>query len=210
MKRGDLVQYWFDTGCRGHQWLYGVVIAAGPKSFTVRWESDNRNRLRRGDKSVQPIKAGMESEVSKKILAESKRLKDLVATPNCQECGACCVAFHDQDAFANVDEDDMTRMGPKLVRLLVLQPSSFDSLALALSGNVAQTAIKTKWVKNRTGPLRDFKLCRCKALDGDVLNQVSCSIYETRPRVCREAVKPGDRVCREVRRAMFDHAEGAS
>jgi len=75
VKRGDLVQYWFDTGCRGHQWLYGVVIAAGPKSYTVRWESGVCNRLRQGDKNVEPIKPGMETEVSQKVLDEAKRLK---------------------------------------------------------------------------------------------------------------------------------------
>lgn len=43
-KKGDLVKYWFDTGCRGYQYLYGVVIKSGPKTFTVQWESGIRNR----------------------------------------------------------------------------------------------------------------------------------------------------------------------
>lgn len=56
MKVGDIVWYWFDTG-RSHDVLYGVVVAAGPKTYTVRWESGTRNRIRhdrRDVKLVQP------------------------------------------------------------------------------------------------------------------------------------------------------------
>lgn len=126
--------------------------------------------------------------------------------PDCQKCGACCVAFGDQKVFADVNERDMTRLGRKLVRLLVLQPSTFDNVASALSGKTTTAAIKTRWVRNRTGPFRGFELCRCAALKGNLLHKVSCSVYEKRPQVCREAVVPGDRACREIRRAMLEHS----
>lgn len=54
MARGDYVQTWFDTGAMGCTILYGVVIAAGSKSYTVRWESGIRNRIKQGDKRVLP------------------------------------------------------------------------------------------------------------------------------------------------------------
>ncbi len=75
-KLGDLVQYFFDTGCRGYAYVYGVVIASGPKAFTVRWESGIVNRVQRdNDRGVKPINPNMMSEVSSKIREESSRLK---------------------------------------------------------------------------------------------------------------------------------------
>lgn len=54
MKRGDLVQTMFDVGANmGHRILYGKVIAAGPKTFTVRWESGLTNRCRHDHPSVK-------------------------------------------------------------------------------------------------------------------------------------------------------------
>ncbi len=73
---GDLVQYFFDTGCRGYAFVYGVVIAAGPKAFTVRWESGIVNRVQRdNDRGVKPINPNMISEVAKPILEEATRIK---------------------------------------------------------------------------------------------------------------------------------------
>lgn len=56
MKRGDYVQYWFDTGAMGTTILYGVVITSGPKTYTVEWESGIKNRLRQNSKTVQPAR----------------------------------------------------------------------------------------------------------------------------------------------------------
>ena len=47
-KVGDIIATWFDTGAFGAQLLLGVVIAAGPKAYRVRWESDNTNRVEQG------------------------------------------------------------------------------------------------------------------------------------------------------------------
>lgn len=59
MKVGDYVKTWFDSGggrLRGWAYIYGVVVAAGPKTYTVRWESDRRNRVRQGDTQVEPVR----------------------------------------------------------------------------------------------------------------------------------------------------------
>jgi hypothetical protein len=45
IKRGDLVQTWFDTGAMGATIIYGRVICAGRVNFTVQWESGIRNRV---------------------------------------------------------------------------------------------------------------------------------------------------------------------
>lgn len=53
MKRGDLVQFLFDTGAMGASVLYGKVIAAGPKAYRVMWESGLSNRCLQGNRSVK-------------------------------------------------------------------------------------------------------------------------------------------------------------
>lgn len=46
LRRGNFVMTYFDTGALGPAPLFGVVIAAGPLAFTVRWESGLVNRIR--------------------------------------------------------------------------------------------------------------------------------------------------------------------
>jgi hypothetical protein len=47
-KVGDVIATWFDTGTFGVTLLFGVVIAAGPKAYRVRWESGITNRIDQG------------------------------------------------------------------------------------------------------------------------------------------------------------------
>ena len=77
MLKGDLVQYWFDTGAFGAKILFGVVIKAGPKAFTVRWESGIQNRIRQDHhKGVELITdKDLLAEVRPDMRAESERLK---------------------------------------------------------------------------------------------------------------------------------------
>lgn len=46
--RGDVIAMWFDSGAMGAALLLGVVIAAGPKAYRVRWESGLSNRVEQG------------------------------------------------------------------------------------------------------------------------------------------------------------------
>lgn len=47
-KVSDVIATWFDTGAFGAKILFGVVIAAGPKMYRVRWESGSTNRIEQG------------------------------------------------------------------------------------------------------------------------------------------------------------------
>lgn len=47
-KVGNCIATWFDTGAFGPALVFGVVIAAGPKMYRVRWESGYSNRLEQG------------------------------------------------------------------------------------------------------------------------------------------------------------------
>lgn len=69
MQVGDLVKTWFDTGAMGAQILYGRVEKAGPKTYTVRWESDLTNRIRQGDAGLALIDA----EADPELYADAKR-----------------------------------------------------------------------------------------------------------------------------------------
>jgi hypothetical protein len=53
MRRGQFVQTWFDTGAMGATILYGVVESAGPRVYTVRWESGITNRVQQGNTNVR-------------------------------------------------------------------------------------------------------------------------------------------------------------
>jgi len=111
-------------------------------------------------------------------------------TPDCRTCGACCVSLYDQEVFCDVTPDDQERLGKRFVRLHVLQEPYVHHGA----------AIKTKWRTQRAGPLRGIDACACVALRGSVMHRVSCRVYENRPHVCRTALRPGDRACRDLRR----------
>jgi hypothetical protein len=47
-KLGDVIAMWHDTGAFGMTIVLGVVIAAGPKTYRVRWESAHTNRIEQG------------------------------------------------------------------------------------------------------------------------------------------------------------------
>jgi len=123
--------------------------------------------------------------------------------PDCLTCGACCVSVFDQEAFADVTPSDCERLGVRWVRRNVLFPSFFDMTLMAIDGRGVFGAIQTKWRTQRAGPLKDCSVCSCTALRGSVMNRVSCRVYDKRPEVCRTAVKPGDRACKDIRKHML-------
>lgn len=76
MKRGDLVQTFFDTGAFGAQVLYGEVIAAGPKAYRIRWESGLTNRVPQGYFDVKPAE---DVELARECLAKPATLTKQVS-----------------------------------------------------------------------------------------------------------------------------------
>jgi len=134
--------------------------------------------------------------------------REVITKETCLSCGACCVAPHEQDSFCDVTMEDAERLGKKFVRLHVLGTSSLDLLTSIIDGrNTPPAAIKTRWLKARTGPFKGGQFNACAALRGSVMSRVHCSIYADRPHVCRVAVKPGDRVCRAIRRTFQKSVE---
>lgn len=127
---------------------------------------------------------------------------------DCRRCGACCISFHDQDGYCNTTPKDEKKLGKRFVRLNIIRPNPIQRLVAELAGvERVEGLIRTAWRKARTGPLRGYEILHCAALRGSPMSRVSCTIYENRPKICKLAVKPGDRNCKEVRRMLFDAIE---
>lgn len=95
---------------------------------------------------------------------------------DCCSCGACCGAPHDQDTYVDLLPEDVLRLSARYRRENV-------------AGRPNWSALRTK--NNHNGTV-------CVALRGTVGRRVSCGIYETRPRACRD-FRPGSQQCREAR-----------
>lgn len=135
--------------------------------------------------------------------------KEIITAETCRSCGLCCVSPQDQDVYCDVDSEDIERLGRRWSRLHVELTGCFDWLAHALSGDrLPFGAIRTETREVRTGPLRGYRVCACVALKGSVMHRVGCTVYERRPQVCREAVHPGDRFCRQIRYRILEQASG--
>jgi Fe-S-cluster containining protein len=138
-------------------------------------------------------------------------VKDKITADTCRSCGICCVSLTDSEVYCDVTVDDMKRLSKGFVKKNVVRPRLFDRLAHAIDGNsIPDGAIKTIWTEQKAGPLKGTEVCACAALRGSVMHRVSCSVYENRPRVCKVAVVPGDKACRQVRemfRQLIDSLE---
>ena len=119
---------------------------------------------------------------------------------DCMKCGLCCCSLQDQDAFCDLTEVDLRKFSRQWITVNVQLSSLFEMLVQ----EQPQAAIKVKWSNTKRGPLKGADVLQCVALRGNVMNNVRCSIYENRPRVCRIAVNPGDRLCRNIRRSADD------
>lgn len=129
--------------------------------------------------------------------------------PNCLTCGICCVSVHeDNPIWAEVLLDDCRRLGPSWCKRNVLGYSTMSLLTRVLDHRPAfMGGIKTKWRKVEAGPFKGVEVCACVALKGSIMHKVSCSVYKQRPKVCRNALKPGEKQCLEARRMFRQAAE---
>lgn len=80
-KRGDVIAMWFDTGTFGAQILFGVVIAAGPKAYRVRWESGITNRIEQG-RSICWLYDDWRDYSDEEIATIAKRLNTTITRPS--------------------------------------------------------------------------------------------------------------------------------
>ena len=129
--------------------------------------------------------------------SKPKAARERVTSATCRSCGACCWSMHEQPRHCDVTPEDLERLPKRFVRLHVIGTHPLNRLAARLDGDhLPDTAIATTWVKQKHGPFKGADALVCAAHRGSLMHDVSCSVYERRPRACREAVQPGDRACR--------------
>jgi Fe-S-cluster containining protein len=87
----------------------------------------------------------------------------------CQQCGACCASFRVSFYWAEAPERGLP-----------------DAIVEKLNPHLACMA-----GTNQPAP-------HCRALEGAVGQNVTCSVYSQRPSPCRE-VEPGDAKCNQAR-----------
>jgi len=115
-------------------------------------------------------------------------VKQKITADDCRACGACCVAATDggdveAHGYADMSPKDVARVSSHVHRQL---------LKIHVGG---ETYYSTKAKKLPTGHHA------CQYLRGTPTDRCSCSIYDTRPDVCRH-FRVGGSVCKDARRAM--------
>lgn len=123
--------------------------------------------------------------------------------PDCRECGACCLATIGlPDGTCDVEEDEIAQLPAELQKQLIY-PEPYELMARTLSGRKSFYAvIPVKVSTAKSGPLKGIDCSTCVCLEGSVMDRVSCSIYEQRPKSCRVALMPGDPTCRKTRQLI--------
>ncbi len=110
-----------------------------------------------------------------------------LTVPDCRTCGGCCLIDLHEPTYFPLMAGDRARL-PKRLHL-----------------HIVDDQLTTITTRAKRGPLAGKKITRCVMLKGTVGHAVSCSVYEDRPTVCREAIEPGDAACILTRRTLFGH-----
>jgi len=119
-----------------------------------------------------------------------------ITADDCRSCGACCVANGDggdvlAHGYADLTLEDVERMTPHVRR----------QLHELLIGSETRFATRAKQLASGA--------VGCQYLRGTPGKRCSCSIYETRPDICR-TFKVGGDICRDARRSAADNLESCS
>jgi Fe-S-cluster containining protein len=146
------------------------------------------HRLRDGAGAGKP-RADQDSRCRGDHRAREVCVSLAVTEDGCRTCGACCVSSQETPyGWADVTDADVEKMS-KRVRIKLVNAHF----------NGCHLATPTQW--------RDDLGCApCGFRRGTPGRSVSCSIYETRPQVCRR-FRPGSRACREARREQKERLE---
>ena len=116
-----------------------------------------------------------------------------ITADDCRSCGACCVAADDGGdvlayGYADLSSKDVARMSPYVRRKL---------LDLSIGGEQRFATSAKQLASGEVG---------CQHLRGTPGSRCSCSIYETRPDVCRQ-FRVGSSRCKLARLAFATQRE---
>ena len=104
---------------------------------------------------------------------------------DCQNCGACCVSDFDAPDYVHVSNEEAEPFWERDLGKLLYEERTYGAPAMSM---------RTR--EDECGN------CRCIALSGTVGKDVSCSVYDIRPNVCRN-FEPGTDVCDYARQLAF-------
>jgi Fe-S-cluster containining protein len=116
---------------------------------------------------------------------------------NCTDCGACCTPALNTDRFCDLSEEDLETFSPQFLETNAVFTSILESI---MDPRMPPAALRTKPLEAKSGPCKGHSFTACAMLVGSPMHKVRCKIYEKRPQVCRQAVIPGTRGCRAIRR----------
>lgn len=170
-------------------WRRGVLTGNYPNPVS---------RLR-GQPTVKPAPIGINWHMRHwaSLLAtrqcQSRRRMETVNTDHldvdCQACGACCAHYANEDLSSVgrrgmglfISNDDVTGLPSNLVVLYPFSTGGHDAW------------LRAKRVDGRW---------QCRALEGQIGVGCSCSVYEHRPKTCRD-FEPGSTGCRHARKEVL-------
>ncbi len=121
----------------------------------------------------------------------------LTSEYDCQSCGACCSHFFDEDL------SDLELPGIRGKGLLIANkdvskiPAKLVVIDIIRLHNTKAT-LQESWLRGK----RVIGRWQCRALKGTIGEKCSCSIYDVRPRLCRE-FEPGSEGCIAAREAVL-------
>lgn len=113
---------------------------------------------------------------------------------DCQTCGACCTYFHKSDE----KDSNYPLWGVPINPLFKGVPAKFVQIGRRLTICDSQTDAENGISYETTRFVRPDGF-KCSALKGKVGSEVSCSIYDDRPPVCRN-FEVGSERCLEARK----------
>ena len=111
-----------------------------------------------------------------------------ITADECRSCGACCVSNGNgadvlAHGYADLTDEDVAKMSPHVRRQL----HTFD-----LGDSTRYATAAKELASGDVG---------CQYLRGTPGERCSCSIYDTRPKICRD-FRVGGEICRAARRAL--------
>ena len=104
---------------------------------------------------------------------------------DCVTCGACCVSDFNAPDYVHLTDFDLDQLTRVDHQTYVYQERTYGKPLMSM-----------KTSQDGCGN------CRCRALQGEVGEKVSCRIYERRPTVCRNFT-PGSMECDAARKQIL-------
>ena len=116
---------------------------------------------------------------------------------DCQACGACCSHFFNDD----LDDLELPGIYGKGLSIANRDASKIPAKLVVIDivkFHDTKASLQEAWLRGK----RVMGRWQCRALKGTIGERCACSIYDIRPKVCRE-FEPGSQGCILAREALL-------